>query len=71
MLPSRAISVPLSSVTGHSVVPGVSEGPREVTDGEAMDGGEELVLVLGLAQMKLHHWARTGEERRRKRARER
>lgn len=44
-------------------------------DGEAIEGGTEgggePVPVLGLAQMKPHHWARTGEERRKTRARQR
>lgn len=64
-----------SSFPVNSVVHGVSEGSGEVMDGEVMEGGteggEELELVLGLAQNKLHHWACTGEERRKRRARER
>lgn len=73
VLPSGAFSVTLSSVTTQSVVPGVSEGPVEIMDGEVMMGGievgVELVLVWGFAQRRLHHWACTVDEKRKKRAR--
>lgn len=39
--------------------------------GEVLEGGEESELVLGFAQIKLHHWACVEEDRRKRRARER
>lgn len=55
LLPSGAFSVTASCLTTtHSVAPGVPERPGEVMDGEeiegGIEGGAELVLVLGFAQ---------------------
>ena len=73
VLACRAFSATPFSVTSQSVAPGVSL--MEVIDWDVtaggMEEGEELVLALGFAQMKLHHWARAGEERRKETARAR
>lgn len=71
VLSSRAFSATPFSVAGQSVVAGVSEVTAEVTDEEVTGRGAELMVVLGFAQSRLHHWARTGEQKRRTSARER
>lgn len=63
-LPSTDFSITVSSFDNHSVVFLASE---EATEAEVLEGGEGL--VLGLAQMKLNHWAGAGQDRRRTRAR--
>lgn len=73
-LPCGAFSAPPSFInTTTSVAPVASDGPNGVMDGEGIGGGmegeAEPLLVLEFPQKKLHHWACTGEEKRRKRAR--
>lgn len=60
--PSTDFSITVSSFDNHSVV--------FLASGEAAEGSEGGEgLVLGLAQMKLNHWAGAGQDRRRTRAR--